>query len=138
MKRNWILRLALCLVLAVALVPVTARAAGNVAINEKSFPDQIFREYVSANFDADGDGELSAEELENAVEIDLSGTEAADLTGLAAFTGLKVLNVSGTKVTAVNPAKNTALEVLNISGCAVKSLDVAKNTALKELAAGDT
>ena len=138
MKRNWILRLVLCLVLAVALVPVTARAAGNVAINEKSFPDQIFREYVSANFDADGDGELSAEELENAVEIDLSGTEAADLTGLAAFTGLKVLNVSGTKVTAVNPAKNTALEVLNISGCAVKSLDVAKNTALKELAAGDT
>ena len=30
MKRNWILRLALCLVLAVALVPVTARAAGNL------------------------------------------------------------------------------------------------------------
>ena len=138
MKKKWIVCLALSVMLVAALVPVTALAAGGVAIDEKNFPDQTFRDYISANFDADKDGVLSAGEVGAAEEIDLAGTDTANLAGLASFPELKKLDVSGTKVTAVNPTKNPALESLNISGCAVKSLDVTRNAALKELDASGT
>ena len=138
LKRKGLLRTALCLALILAVIPVGARAAGGVAINEKNFPDQDLREYISTEFDADGDGVLSASEIENAQKIDLSDTPVANLTGLASLVSLKELDVSGSRVTAVPAAKNAALETLKISGCMVKSLDVSKNPALKELDVSDT
>ena len=49
LKRKGLLRTALCLALILAVIPVGARAAGGVAINEKNFPDQDLREYIARN-----------------------------------------------------------------------------------------
>ena len=133
MKKNWIVRLALCLALVAALVPVTARAEGNVAINETNFPDETFRAYVSEEIDTDKDGELSPEEIQKVTEVYLADTDVAVLTGLGNFTELKELDVSKTQLTKLTTAKYPKLEYLSISGCAIKTLDVSSNKALKEL-----
>ena len=53
----------ICLVLAL----LCAVAAADVAINEKNFPDAIFRERVSA-YDTDKNGYLSYEEYKRAMQ----------------------------------------------------------------------
>ena len=138
MKKNWIVRLALCLALIAALVPVTARAEGNVAVNAMNFPDETFREYVSTEIDTDGDGELSPEEIKQVTEVYLADTDVAVLTGLGYFTELKELDVSKTQLLKLTTVKYPKLEYLSISGCAIKTLDVSSNKALKELDCSDT
>ena len=51
-------------------VPVTA--AGDVAINEKNFPDKVFRTYVSENFDKDSNCSLSNAEIQAVTQIRVS------------------------------------------------------------------
>lgn len=45
MKKR-ILSIVLCLVMVFSLLPFTASAAGATPIDEKNFPDPVFREYV--------------------------------------------------------------------------------------------
>lgn len=45
MKKR-ILSIVLCLVMVFSLLPFTASAASNTLINEETFPDPVFREYV--------------------------------------------------------------------------------------------
>ena len=45
MKKR-ILSIFLCLVMVFSLLPFTASAAGATPIDEKNFPDPVFREYV--------------------------------------------------------------------------------------------
>ncbi len=66
----------------------TALAEG-VEINATTFPDEAFRAYVSATFDSNDDGSLSADELAVAKVIDLSALEAGlvkDITGIELLT----------------------------------------------------
>ena len=64
---------------------ITANAAEVAAesekINETNFPDVKFRQYVSDNFDTDGDGVLSAEEIEAATEINVDSMGISSLIG---------------------------------------------------------
>lgn len=64
---------------------ITANAAEVAAesekINETNFPDVKFRQYVSDNFDTDGDGVLSAEEIEAATEIKVDSMGISSLIG---------------------------------------------------------
>ena len=63
-----IISLCLALVLLLCLLPAaapTAAAAGDVAINETNFPDEIFRGYVSEDLDQNGDGVLSPTVISN-------------------------------------------------------------------------
>ena len=45
MKKR-ILSIVLCLVMVFSLLPFTASAASAIPINEETFPDPVFREYV--------------------------------------------------------------------------------------------
>ena len=45
MKKR-ILSIVLCLVMVFSLLPFTASAASSTLINEETFPDPLFREYV--------------------------------------------------------------------------------------------
>ncbi|MBQ3455106.1 MAG: hypothetical protein IJG36_01595, partial [Synergistaceae bacterium] len=73
----------------VGVIPANA----DVAITEANFPDDTFRAYVSSNFDWDGDGVLSDEEIEAAIMIYVAGTydsrgNVASLKGIEYFTAL--------------------------------------------------
>ena len=108
----------------------------SIAINETNFPDEIFRTYVSDNFDTDNDGVLTPEEIAAVKKIDFYSadiTTVADLTGVEHFTALTVLDCSDNKLTSLDVSKNTALTELWCTNNLLTSLDVSRNTALKHL-----
>ena len=105
-------------------------------IDVAHFPDQNFRNYVSENFDTDGDGYLSRSEALMVEEIDVREMAINDLTGIEYFTELKqliclndfvesstdnhltTLDLSkNTKLTRVACGQNHTLSSLNISKC---------------------
>ena len=112
-----IISLCLALVLLLCLLPAaapTAAAAGDVAINETNFPDDIFRSYVSEIFDQNGDGILSPDEIENAISIDCSWKGISSLKGIEYFTAINTLYCGHNQLTALDVSRNTALKTL---GC---------------------
>ena len=60
-----------------------------VEINEKNFPDDIFRQYISENFDTSKDGVLSAEEIEEIKVIDVNEMGISSLKGIESFPNLR-------------------------------------------------
>ena len=98
---------------------------GEVAINSKNFPDPIFRKYVKDNFDTVSDDVLSADEISNITDIDISQfadrVNIESLQGIEYFTELVNLNCYGSSTSATS----------------LKSLDVSKNTKLETLQCGD-
>ena len=67
-----------------------------VPIDEKHFPDTIFRSYVS-RFDINKDNELSQTECLSVEDIDVSFTEIESLEGIKYFLKLKKLDASNIK-----------------------------------------
>ena len=124
-------------VIAVSAVTVTAFAAGTrVPINEKYFPDEIFREYVS-RFDTDGNGSLSQNERDAVTEINVGFPNDDEiiksLVGVGYFQNLKKLECSGNELTKLNVSKNINLKELCCDGNKLTSLNVSKNTKLEKL-----
>ncbi len=106
---------------------------GSILINETSFPDAAFRDYVSAQNDANNDGYLSPKEVAATVSISVAGLEIADLTGIHYFTELNYLNCYGNQLTELVLDKNTKLTALHCFDNQLTTLDVSNNTALTAL-----
>ena len=53
-----------------------------VEINEETFPDAIFREFIKANYDKNGDGSLSKSEIEVITEISCTPSDYLDMADL--------------------------------------------------------
>ncbi len=68
--------------------------------------------------------------------MDCSGRSIADLTGIAAFTGLTFLKCSSNQLTSLDVSANTALQILLCNNNQLDSLDVRANTALQYLDCG--
>ncbi len=109
-----------------------ARADG-VEINAANFPDENFRDYVSKQFDTDGDGSLSADEISAAVEINVYFKDIASLEGVGYFTSLNILQCCGNQLKNLDVSKNIKLTFLECSSNQLKSLDVSKNIELTSL-----
>ncbi|MCR4625359.1 MAG: FecR domain-containing protein [Lachnospiraceae bacterium] len=97
-----------------------------VELNEKNFPDMIFRLYLMDNIDSDGDMVLSPSEL--AIEkMDVRSSGINDLKGIEYFTRLTFLNCSKNGLTSLDVSNNKELVelycadndlvTLNVSGC---------------------
>lgn len=115
-------------------------AVGEVAIDEKNFPDELFRQYVSNTLDTDGNGVLSEREIVSVRSISLRnlpfapfGTYIHDLTGIGYFIALENLNCADQELTALNLSSNTALKSLSCEGNELTALDVSSNAALNFL-----
>lgn len=136
-----------------------------VEVSEENFPDEVFRNYVSTNFDKDSDGYLSDSEIEAVTEVYVFGTSSVDggvasLKGIEHFNKLKILvcmynsgltelDVSqnmalthlyclDTQITNLDVNNNTALMYLACSNANITGIDVSNNTVLKSLACSNT
>lgn len=121
-------------------VSVVQLLLAQVAINEDNFPDKLFRDHVSTNYDLDKNDTLSTTEIEKVDTIDVSlisiGNKdniITDLTGIEYFTALKKLGFSYHALTSIDISKNTELTELRCDRNKLTSLDVTKNTALRVL-----
>ncbi|MBQ2062665.1 MAG: hypothetical protein II458_08355 [Oscillospiraceae bacterium] len=135
MKRfaSLFLALLLCLTLVPAALP-RASAAGGVAVNKTNFPDDVFRSYVSAQFDTDGDHVLSAEEIDAATNINLDNASVASLKGVELLPGLTWLSCSyNLDLTALDVSANTNLTALYCSGCSLTSLKLGSQPTLTKI-----
>lgn len=147
---------ALALVLTLSLLPMSAFAAGEVAIDETNFPDANFRQYVLDKCDTDKDSTLSNDEIQAVTTIDCRHLSIENLKGIEYFAALQILNcktnfISSLDVsentalkelycgnvsenfTSLNVSNNTALEVLDCSYGQLETLDLSNNTKLKSL-----
>ena len=113
------------------LVLLCAAALADVKLDEKHFPDKIFREHLKMYVDQDGNGVLSDKEISGTKYMDLYGTELKDVTGLKYFTNLESLTVNGS-VKTIDLSKNTKLTYLTVIS-KLTALDVSHNTKLKTL-----
>lgn len=98
------------------------------------FDDDNFKTYCVANFDTDGDREISAAEAAVPTSIDVSSKEITSLKGIEHFVNLTTLYCGGNQLTSLNIRNLRALSDLNCNQNQLTSLDVSHNTALGFLA----
>ena len=122
MKKR-ILSIVLCLVMVFSLLPFTASAASNTLINEETFPDPVFREYVLKIVGSSVLTDTIARQIE---VLDVSASnikkvlgDRAPITSLRGIRYLKYvkdLNCSGQELKTLNLELNSRVEKLNCSG----------------------
>ena len=122
MKKR-ILSIVLCLVMVFSLLPFTASAASAMPINEETFPDPMFREYVLKIV---GSSVLTEEKARQIEVLDVSWSNIkkvlgkrdpiTSLRGIRYLKYVKNLNCSYQKLTTLNLELNSRVEKLNCSG----------------------
>ena len=130
---KWMLAVLLtCLILAGCLAIAVASGMDGITIDKTNFPDSEFCTYIHTVLDKDQDGILSAQEIEQTVEINLTGVEVENLNGIEFFWNLKRLICFSHKgLTELDVSRNTNLTTLDCSECSIVSLTL--NTALTVL-----
>ena len=103
-----------------------------IAINEETFPDENFCNWVLAQ-DYGQDGVLTEAEIAGVNRIAVVGSNIASLKGIEYFTALTYLDCSWNQLTALDVSQNTALTYLRCSNNQLTALDVSQNTALTYL-----
>ena len=111
----------------------TAQTAFPVPINETTFPDEYFRQYVLAEIDTDGDSWLSESEAAETAEIDYYGERVADLTGSEYFFALKKLSCNSEALVRLDLSSFPLLERLVCGGNRLEELDLSNNPVLNWL-----
>ena len=140
MKKR-ILSIVLCLVMVFSLLPFTASAASAVPINEETFPDPVFREYVLKIV---GSSVLTEEKAQQIEVLDVSkdnikkvlGDRApiTSLMGIRYLNYVKDLNCSGQELKkTLNLEQNSRVEKLNCSGNQLTDLWFHTGSSLKYL-----
>lgn len=132
MKTKRIVSIAAAAVIFILAAGFSAFAADGVKIDEKNFPDDIFREYVSEEFDLDGNGELSKNEIAKAERIHVRNNVIKSLKGIEYFTELTTLNCEHNyDIGSIDLSKNTKLEFLACGKIGLTEIDLSKNKKLK-------
>ena len=133
MKRTllFMTRILASMVMSIMTLTVTA----DVKINEITFPDSNFRDWVLSQ-EYGADGVLTNEEVETIESLNISRLEIHDLKGIEYFTALKVLNCMTNKLTSLDLSKNTALEKLECNGNRLTTINLLENKELRFLNCG--
>ncbi len=95
----------------------------SVAINEESFPDSSFRQFVT-RYDENGDGSLDQDELYYIDTICVNNYSIKSLKGIEYFTNLKYLYCNSTSLTELDLHMNTKLRVLSCVHNKISTIDV--------------
>ena len=123
--------LSFCLIFFFCLTPTAF--AEEVDINETNFPDEVFRNYISTNYDRDNDSALSETEISRIRSLTLPQKSISSIKGIEFFSSLTSLNCGYNLLTRLDVSNNTALTSLRCDSNQLTSLDVSKNTALTSL-----
>ena len=140
MKKR-ILSIVLCLVMVFSLLPFTASAASAMPINEETFPDPVFREYVLKIV---GSSVLTEEKARQIEALDVSASNIkkvlgdrapiTSLMGIRYLNYVKDLNCSGQELKkTLNLEQNSRVEKLNCSGNQLTGLWFHKGSSLRYL-----
>ena len=140
MKKR-ILSIVLCLVMVFSLLPFTASAASAIPINEETFPDPVFREYVLKIVGSSVLTEEKARQIEvlnvsddNIKEVLGDRAPITSLMGIRYLRYVKDLNCSGQELKkTLNLEQNSRVEKLNCSGNQLTDLWFHKGSSLKYL-----
>ena len=104
-----------------------------VPIDAATFPDPVFRDFVSSRFDRDGDGILSDTEIYSVRSLSLSNYSITSLRGVEYFTELTSLSCTSNNLTELDLSGCAALNTLNCNANALRSLNLSGCTALRTL-----
>ena len=107
-------------------VSIKAFTTDGIAINEKNFPDVVFRNYIQKKADKNNNYSLDSDELEKLQEIYLSnGDNVKDCTGIEYLINLKSITIKDCSLTTpLDLTYNTEVVYLNVENCALESLIV--------------
>ena len=97
---------------------------GYIAINEKNFPDENFRDYVAREWDKNQDKYFSPREIANAKWITCDNKEISSLKGIEFFTEIWLLECYYNDLTTIDLSHNKKLSDLNCHHNKLKELDV--------------
>ena len=116
------------------------RKRSYLEINEKNFPDELFREYIYEMFDRNKDGMLSHKEIAKVKDIDISFSKGIlSLQGIENFPKLKRLDCGeNLQLTRLDISKNPILQYLSCHNTGITELDVSNNLDLRVLDCRDT
>lgn len=120
----------LLLILAAGAMMFTGCKSEDNAPRNIAIEDAVFKAYLVANFDTDGDGKISSAEAAAVTEIDVNNLGIASLKGIEAFVNLKKLYCGNNRLASLDVSKNTALTELYCYQNQLTSMDIGKNTAL--------
>ena len=129
MRRLFLLFVSAFMVMILAAPPVLA----DVGINESTFPDEAFRNYVSTVFDQDGDGIITDDEIAGITGIDAIGLGIESLKGIEYFTALEYLTCDGNNITEIDLSGNPNFIGLAASNNQIQSLNVSNNPKLYQM-----
>ena len=140
MKKR-ILSIVLCLVMVFSLLPFTASAASAIPINEETFPDPVFREYVLKIVGSSVLTEEKARQIEvldvsddNIQEVLGDRAPITSLLGIRYLRYVKDLNCSGQELKkTLNLEQNSRVERLNCRANQLTGLWFHKGSSLKYL-----
>ena len=120
-------------ILSLSVLFAATSALADVEINETTFPDDYFRNWVLSK-EYGKDGILTNEEIAGVTRIYLNiYNKIHSLRGIENFTELSILGCSANPLTELDVTKCTKLTYLECIGNQLTTLDVSKNTALTEL-----
>ena len=136
----------------------------SLRIDGQNFPDDVFRSYLTENFDLDGNGVLDEDEILAVDSINVRKDYYSSFSGdiytldmIDRFENLRYLDCYGHQIKKLDLSQNKALVYLrcgnnplanlNVSGCLslrslqcvssnLKELDLSKNAALEQLTIG--
>lgn len=144
MKRGF---LRFCILGSLLFIMSKTADAKTININDKSFPDTYFQEFVSATMDKNGDGKLSDKEREAVKTIDVGDCSEYQLAfeylpvetlkGIEYFPNLTKLNCSDNLLDKLDVSHNKELVELICNGNSIKNLNISKNEKLKYLSCQD-
>lgn len=97
---------------------------GYIAINEKNFPDENFRDYVAEEWDKNHDKYFSPSEIANAKWISCDNKEISNLKGIEFFTNIWILECYYNNLTTIDLSHNKNLSYINCHHNQLNELDV--------------
>ena len=97
---------------------------GYIAINEKNFPDENFRDYVAEEWDKNHDKYFSPSEIANAKWISCDNKEISNLKGIEFFTNIWLLECYYNNLTTIDLSYNKNLSYINCHHNQLNELDV--------------
>ena len=109
-----------------------ALVVSELKLDESNFPDERFRELLSA-YDLDNSGGLSKNEISEVTKLRVQYYQIKDLKGIEYFTELEKLECQGNEIESLDLSSNTKLKEMNCYSNSLTKLNLEANTELQIL-----